>query len=96
MLPSAPPLQGLVTGLALAPNGGTGQGDPQDQAQELRQLTDWVRYSLAGNLRWGAGGQAELKPLLYQKLYSILCQCDHPDEHSAVDIVHTYLPQGGL
>lgn len=41
-----------MTGLALAPNGNRGQGDVAAQLNELVHLTDWVRYSLAGNLRW--------------------------------------------
>lgn len=43
--------QGVVTGLALAPNGTQGQGDATAQFQQLLVLSDWVRYSLAGNLR---------------------------------------------
>jgi len=43
--------QGLVTGLALAPNLSTNQGDDKEQAQGLRVLSDWTRFSLAGNLR---------------------------------------------
>jgi hypothetical protein len=46
--------QGLVTGLSLAPNSiqpQQGGSDPTAQLQELLALTDWVRYSLAGNLR---------------------------------------------
>lgn len=54
--PFAPPqFQGLVTGLALAPNpaasGPGGQGGPEAQRAELLVLTDWVRSALAGNLR---------------------------------------------
>lgn len=53
----APSPQGLVTGLALAPNpaasGPGGQGGPEAQRAELLVLTDWVRSALAGNLRWG-------------------------------------------
>ena len=40
-----------MTGLSLASNESTGQGDAAAQAQELLVLSDWVRYSLAGNLR---------------------------------------------
>jgi len=47
---SPPDLQGFVTGLSLAPNESTGQGDVAAQAQELLVLSDWVRYALAGNL----------------------------------------------
>ncbi|KAL6752790.1 glycoside hydrolase superfamily [Haematococcus lacustris] len=43
--------QGFVTGLALAPSSCRGQGGPEAQLQELLQLSDWLRYSLAGNLR---------------------------------------------
>ena len=45
-----------MTGLALAPNSIEPQqsaSDPGKQLEELMVLTDWVRYSLAGNLRWG-------------------------------------------
>ena len=43
-----------MTGLALAPNGvdpPQGDGDPAKQLEELLMLSDWVRYSLAGNLK---------------------------------------------
>lgn len=41
-----------MTGLSLTPNGySSTQGDVAAQARELGVLTDWVRYSLAGNLR---------------------------------------------
>ena len=49
-----PPPQGVVTGLALAPNGvdpPQGDADPAKQLEELLMLSDWVRYSLAGNLK---------------------------------------------
>ena len=46
--------QGLVTGLALAPNGNTAQGGPAAQVSELLVLSDWVRISLAGLLRCAA------------------------------------------
>jgi hypothetical protein len=47
------PAQGLVTGLLLAPNPASraDQGGPEDQRAELLVLSDWVRSSLAGNLR---------------------------------------------
>ncbi len=45
-------MQGFVTGLSLAPNNSTGQGDVEAQAQELLVLADWIRFSLAGNLRY--------------------------------------------
>ena len=44
----------MVTGLALAPNGvdpPQGDADPAKQLEELLMLSDWVRYSLAGNLK---------------------------------------------
>ncbi|KAG2441246.1 hypothetical protein HYH02_010089 [Chlamydomonas schloesseri] len=56
--PFAPPqFQGLVTGLALAPNpaaaqaGQGGGGGPDAARSELLVLTDWARSALAGNLR---------------------------------------------
>ncbi|KAJ9508470.1 hypothetical protein QJQ45_012002 [Haematococcus lacustris] len=38
-------------GCTLAPSSCRGQGGPEAQLQELLQLSDWLRYSLAGNLR---------------------------------------------
>ncbi|KAG2423818.1 hypothetical protein HXX76_014978 [Chlamydomonas incerta] len=53
--PFAPPqFQGLVTGLALAPNPAAaqaGQGGPDAARAELLVLSDWARSALAGNLR---------------------------------------------
>ena len=44
--------QGLVTGLALTPNQiSLSQGSNETMMKELLELTDWVRWSLAGNLR---------------------------------------------
>lgn len=43
-------LQGFVTGLALQPNG-VPQGDPQQQKAALLEQTDWLRFTLAGNLQ---------------------------------------------
>ncbi|MCP4200736.1 MAG: pullulanase-type alpha-1,6-glucosidase [bacterium] len=42
--------QGFVTGLFNDPNA-TDQGSPQDQADRLRLEADWIRVSLAGNLK---------------------------------------------
>ncbi|MEM7586780.1 MAG: pullulanase-type alpha-1,6-glucosidase [Acidobacteriota bacterium] len=42
--------QGFATGLFYDPNA-TDQGAPQDQADRLRLLADWIRVSLAGNLK---------------------------------------------
>jgi pullulanase-type alpha-1,6-glucosidase len=42
--------QGFVTGLFYDPNA-TNQGSPADQADRLRLEADWIRVSLAGNLR---------------------------------------------
>ncbi len=46
-------MQGLVTGLGLAPNSYAPQafGTPERQMEVLGKLSDMVRYSLAGNLR---------------------------------------------
>jgi len=47
-------LQGVVTGLFLAPNSSEpqqGGPKPEQQLDELLTLTDWIRYSLAGNLK---------------------------------------------
>lgn len=48
---TSPDFQGFVTGLALTPNSNTQQGTPAQQLKELLTLTDWVRLTLAGNLR---------------------------------------------
>ena len=40
-----------MTGLALAPNACTGQGEPEAQLAQLLVLSDWARYALAGNIR---------------------------------------------
>ena len=48
-----------MTGLSLAPNSvepQQGDGNPVRQLQELLELTDFVRYSLAGNLRCATCG----------------------------------------
>mmetsp|Transcript_15982 Transcript_15982/g.28696 ORF Transcript_15982/g.28696 Transcript_15982/m.28696 type:complete len:432 (-) Transcript_15982:269-1564(-) len=54
--PFAPPdFQGVVTGLALAPNDGSRirkqQGDHAATLRELLVLSDWIRCGLTGNLR---------------------------------------------
>ncbi len=63
LYPLPSPLQGLVTGLALAPNpaasGPGGQGAPEAQRAELLVLSDWVRSALAGNLRWGMSNKGQ-------------------------------------
>ena len=41
--------QGFATGLYYDPNA-TDQGSPETQAERLRQLSDWIRVSLAGAL----------------------------------------------
>jgi hypothetical protein len=44
--------QGFATGLAVDPNGSSHQGSPKEQLATLLHRTDWVRFALAGNLRW--------------------------------------------
>ena len=53
----APDTQGFVTGLATDPGSGgaaagsSGAPPPPEQLATLLQQMDWVRFSLAGNLR---------------------------------------------
>jgi hypothetical protein len=53
---ASPDCQGFVTGLALDPNASTSQGPPEQQLDALLNGADWVRYCLAGNLRWVCPG----------------------------------------
>jgi hypothetical protein len=46
-----PDCQGFATGLAVDPNGAQHQGSAKEQLATLLHRTDWVRFSLAGNLK---------------------------------------------
>ncbi len=59
--------QGFATGLAVDPNGASHQGSAKEQLATLLHRTDWVRFALAGNLRWvgNAGDRHRVGKLLY-------------------------------
>lgn len=46
-----PEMQGFVTGLGIAPNSSPHQGPVEEQMNTLLATSDWIRFTLAGNLR---------------------------------------------
>lgn len=44
-------MQGFVTGLATDPNAASASAAPGEQLATLLEISDWVRFSLAGCLR---------------------------------------------